>query len=199
MRTTAFESKPSVEDTGIYETRTYAMTTEADAAALVTRLAALPANLRAWLDSYQAIGENALQTSTAGPASKDARDLLFHLDQVRRDLERSQPESAIFNAIQVGRLIERLKVRPYESFVKHVRKLRARKRESIAIAQAVLAKKRTRAQAIFREWYLDVPRRDRPKKASVEADIARRLNVEFPDSPTSPRTVRAYLKRIQTF
>jgi len=68
-----------------------------------------------------------------------------------------------------------------------------RKAAADAKRTAASKAKAARAQVMYREWYLHLPKSERPKKADVEANIAHRLNIEFPGSPTKPRTVRFYL------
>ena len=80
----------------------------------------------------------------------------------------------------------------YSAFLLDKRRI-AGKKVADKTRAAVLEAKIRRAWAMFREWYLDVPKRERPLKSTVESDIANRLNKEFPGSPTKPRTVRAYL------
>ena len=99
-------------------------------------------------------------------------------------------DDAIETAIRVGARAQALGI---ERLVDWENRRKTHKQTADKMRAAVSDAKAARAKEMYREWYLDLPKSERPKKADVEANIAHRLNIEFPGSPTKPRTVRFYL------
>lgn len=113
-----FDTPPVVEDTGMYRTETYTIQTEADFASFLKVLAARPHTLDERLARYEEFAKAVVDGGVQGPMAKDATDLLLELGFVRADLQRGQAESAVFHALQVGRLFEQMRIRPCEPMVK---------------------------------------------------------------------------------
>jgi hypothetical protein len=126
----------------------------------------------------------------------EAQDAVKMLDKLKAAVAASDVESVAYWSYFLGCAMERHHTRQYEPMVWRERNRESlrkpAKAESDAKRKKASEKKAKRAREMYKEWYLDVPKGERPTKRVVEADIARQLNIEFA-TKTSARQVRRYL------
>lgn len=147
-------------------------------------------SLHQFLDDLRTISAG-LPTVAVGKYGKAGPAMVVRMiDALEALVEARRWPQAVIEGITLGGTMRELTHLPLVE--QEARRWQGNKKNGDA-KRTIATKKKARALQMYHEWYLDLPKRDRPDRADVIADIARRLDKEFPVSPTTPRTVRSYL------